>query len=116
MSNQRRDLPVTGTSWRPGFLPLFVLGRNNVSPRLVVSPQGLEFGVVRTTKLDWNGITKVDVRRGIGSTYAVISHGGWDYIAHFRELDGLRTLVNQLREHGVALTPAAETIVSEHAQ
>lgn len=113
MPAERLDIPVTGTSWRPSFLRLFVISRNNFNPRVTVTPDGLEFTVVQTTQLDWAGFTQVDVRDGLGGTYAVVSHGGGDYIAHFREPSGLRVLLGSLTLHGAPLTQAAERFMTE---
>ncbi len=106
-------VPVSGTQSRPAGLPLFVLGRNNLNPRVSIDDEGVTVRVVLTTRLSFGRIKGAEIHAGIRSAYVVLTAGGWDYLLHFRDEDALGEFLRRLDAGGVKLGPrAGERVLS----
>lgn len=100
---QAQELIVFGTGWRPSLVPLLLLSHNNLNPAASFDEHGITVKIIRTTKLPWDTIEKASVRKGLITTYCVISAGRSEFVLHFREREDLGVLVAALRNHGIAV-------------
>jgi len=102
------NVPVSGTQSRPAALPFFVLGRNNLNPRVTVDDAGVTVKVVGTTRLTFGQISKAETHKGLRSIYVTLSGGSWEYLIHFRDEGALKEFLSRLSAGGVALGPDAQ--------
>lgn len=89
---------VSMTASRPSWLPLLLIGRNNLAPRLVLEEDALSIRVVRTTRLPLDQLRRVQQRDGLGAPYLVLTVGRWDYVVHFSRIEERQRLIEALRE------------------
>ncbi len=102
------NVPVSGTQSRPTVLPFFVLGRNNLNPKVTVDGAGLTIKVVQTTRVPFEGIQGAEVSAGLRSTYVTLTAGSWQYLIHFRDEAALVEFLGRLAGAGVRLGPRAQ--------
>ena len=97
------DVPVTATQSRPALLPFFVLGRNNLNPRVTVESGGLTLKVVQTTRVPFAQIRSAEISAGLRSTYVTLAVPSWEYVIHLRDEDALVRFLGALDAAGVPL-------------
>lgn len=90
--------PVSGTQSRPAGIPLFVLARNNLNPRVEATDEALVVKVVRTNRLPWSTLRNVHRSSGLLTTCLCVTSGGWEYILHFRDMEALAALERTIAE------------------
>ena len=97
----RRELIVTGTAWRPSFLRVVVISRNNLAPSASFDEHALRVKILQTNTLPWPTIRKASVHKGLASHYCVVQSGSSDYLLYFRELEDLAVLLEALRDRNI---------------
>ncbi len=98
---QAQGLNVSGTGWRPSFLPFVILAGNNLNPAASFDENGITVKVIRTATLPWSTISAAIVKKGIITTYCEVISGKSAFVLHFREREDLGILVRALRTRGV---------------
>lgn len=92
---------IRGTQSRPAWLPLFVISRNNLNPRVVAEPDALVVKVVTTNRLPWSAITEARNTITLVGYAMSVTSGGWSYVLHFRTAAERDRLRERLRAEGV---------------
>ncbi len=95
------DFQVSGTQSRPAGVPLFVLGNNNLNPRVSIDEVGVTVKVVFTAVLPWAQISRVRRKKALFTTVVELRCAGWEYLCHFREPAEVDRLLAALAERGL---------------
>lgn len=103
-----QGLPLIASFGSQSALGPFGGSHNNLNPRLVLLPDGIEYRVVRLTTSAYSEIASVDVSPGERSSDIILDFvGGYRFTGRTRDRLALAATLRELRGKGCALTDAA---------
>lgn len=96
-------------------LPWISWASSDIRPRLVLHPDVVEYGVVRSHRLPYAAVSRVDVRRTAGTCNVVLEFHGRlsSFAGNLVDPGKARLAVQVLAEKGCPLSPRAERLLNE---
>lgn len=96
-------------------LPWISWASSDIRPRLVLHPDVVEYGVVRSHRLPYAAVSRVDVRRTAGTCNVVLEFHGRlsSFAGNLVDPGKARLAVQLLAERGCPLSPRAERLLNE---
>lgn len=110
-----REVPLVAafSGWKG--IPWLTWAHSNLTQRLVLHPSHVECRVIRTRRVPYEQISRVDYRTTIGTENIVLEFGGSlsSFVGNTANRDLARSVIAHLRDRGCPLSPRAQVLLAD---